>query len=106
LLPDLVGAVNAHVGVSHALDLRLQPRIALPPGRAQRRIALSRRLSPVRRRGDRQGLADRLDPESTVVFVYERHHDFKRRSSSAWAKYTPASFRVSLERRSSRRPPP
>jgi hypothetical protein len=32
------------------------------------------------------------------------HHDFKRRSSSAWAKNALASFRISLARRSSRTP--
>jgi hypothetical protein len=38
LLPDLVCAVDAHVGVPHALDLGQQLRLALAPGRAARRI--------------------------------------------------------------------
>jgi hypothetical protein len=38
------------------------------------------------RRGDLQDLADRLDPKGITVLVDERHQDFSRRSSSAWAK--------------------
>ena len=35
------------------------------------------------------------------MLIDEVVQDFKRRSSSAWAKYAPASFRISLARRSS-----
>jgi hypothetical protein len=41
----------------------------------------------VARRGDRQRLADRLDPVGLTVIVDERDHGLKRRSSSAWAKH-------------------
>ena len=40
----------------------------------------------VGRRGDRQHLADRLDPVRLAVIVDERDHGLNRRSSSAWAK--------------------
>ena len=45
---------------------------------------LSRNL--VGRRGDRQHLADRLDPVRLAMIVDERDHGLNRRSSSAWAK--------------------
>ena len=80
---------------------------------AQCRITLCTRWKPsrigcpglhlvVRRRGDRQHPADRLDPVQRPVFVDERHHHFGRRSSSAWAKKADAFRRISLARRSSR----
>jgi hypothetical protein len=56
----------------------------------------------VRRRGDRQLGADRLNPVRGPVGVDERHHHFGRRSSSAWAKNADALRRISLARRSSR----
>ncbi|PSH60938.1 hypothetical protein CU103_25605 [Phyllobacterium sophorae] len=37
-------------------------------------------------RGNRQELADRLDPEHLTIFIDERNHRFNGRSSSAWAK--------------------
>jgi hypothetical protein len=56
----------------------------------------------VSRRGDRQQLADRLDPVRATVIVDERDHGFERRSSSATAKYADAFRRISLAWRSSR----
>src|SRR5688500_7918059 len=52
--------------------------------------------------GDRQHLADRLDPVIPPVIVYERDHRLNGRSSSAWAKYADALRRISLAWRSSR----
>src|SRR5699024_2070168 len=43
---------------------------------------------------------DRLDPESTAVFVHELHYDPNLRSSSAAAKKADAVRRISLARRS------
>jgi hypothetical protein len=40
----------------------------------------------IRRGGDRQDLADRLDPVDIPMIVDEGDHGFHRRSSSAWAK--------------------
>src|SRR5690606_29163545 len=53
-------------------------------------------------RGDRQHLADRLDPVDVAVFVDERRHGLNRRSSSAWAKYALALRRISFACRNSR----
>src|SRR6266545_2752911 len=52
-------------------------------------------------RGDRQQLADRLDPEPVLVGVDVGDHLLGRRSSSA-AKKAEALLRISLARRSSR----
>jgi hypothetical protein len=46
--------------------------------------------------GDRQHLADRLDPMHLTVIVDERDHGLNRRSNSAWAKYADALRRISL----------
>src|SRR6516162_10722033 len=54
------------------------------------------------RRGDRQHLADRLDPIYPTMIVDEGDHGLNRRSSSAWAKYADALRRISLACRSSR----
>jgi hypothetical protein len=56
----------------------------------------------VGRWGDRQHLADRLDPMRLAMIVDERDHGLNRRSSSAWAKYALALRRISLACRSSR----
>src|ERR1044071_7667296 len=56
----------------------------------------------VGRGGNRQNLADRLDPIDLAMIVNERDHVFDRRSSSAWAKYAEALRRISLDCRSSR----
>ena len=44
-------------------------------------------MGVIGRWGDRQHLADRLDPIRPAVIVDERDHGLCRRSSSAWAKY-------------------
>jgi hypothetical protein len=49
--------------------------------------------------GDRQNLADRLDPVRLAVIVDERDHGLNRRSSSAWEKYVAAFRRISLASR-------
>ena len=43
-------------------------------------------VGAIRRRGDRQNTADRLDPVHSAVLVNEGDHGLNRRSSSAWAK--------------------
>src|SRR5690606_1423875 len=52
--------------------------------------------------GDRQNLADRLDPVMPSLIVDEGDHGLNRRSSSAWAKYADALRRISLAWRNSR----
>src|SRR5438270_4037709 len=59
-------------------------------------------MGTVRRRGDRQHLADRLDHVGIAVLVDERLHRLNGRSSSAIAKYADALRRISLACRSSR----
>src|SRR4029453_15184029 len=65
-------------------------------------MAAPRDLGVVGGRGDRQHLADRLDPVATPVIVDEGDHVLDRRSSSAWAKYAERLARISLAWRSSR----
>jgi hypothetical protein len=74
LTPDLVGTIDPQVLVVHALHLRQQARISLGSRGQQRRVALARRVAPVRRRGDLQRAADRLDPVSSAVLVDEGVH--------------------------------
>src|SRR5580658_4242627 len=59
-------------------------------------------MGVIGRQGDRQQLADRLDPMRLAVIVDEGNHGLNRRSSSAWAKYALALRRISLACRSSR----
>jgi len=85
-------------------DVREQLGIPLGTRAAQLRIALLSNASPITRRADLQHLADRLDPEGLPMFVDEGSQLLCRRSSSAWAKNTLASFKISLARRSSLTP--
>src|SRR5690606_14321132 len=102
LLPDLAYAVDLLVLVPDSADLLAQRIVPPRTVRAQLRVDASRRLRVVRRRGDRQHLADRLDPVDVAVFVDERRHGLNRRSSPAWAKYALALRRISFACRNSR----
>src|SRR5512134_2796830 len=86
LTPDLANAVDLEIPLEHAPDLDRQGGITPGSRRSLRRIGPPRDLRVVRGRGDRQHLADRLDPISSTVIVDERDHAFDRRSSSARAK--------------------
>jgi hypothetical protein len=86
LPPDLTHAVDSEVLLEHAPHLDFEGLIPLRPGRQTRGIAPLGDMVVVGRRGDRQHLADRLDPMRLAVIVNERDHDLNRRSSSAWAK--------------------
>ncbi|CAN5779529.1 hypothetical protein BH11MYX2_BH11MYX2_38350 [soil metagenome] len=70
--------------------------------RASVRILGASAVLIVCRRGDRQHVADRLDPVFVAMLVDERHDYLGRRSSSAWAKYADALRRISFARFSSR----
>ena len=93
---------------------RGSPRTRAGPPRATRRRAwragargTDRHTGPRARSrvtGDRQHLADRLDPVCPAVLVAEGNHRSNGRSSSAWAKYVHALRRVSLACPSSRFP--
>src|SRR6185437_12864868 len=76
-------------------------RIALHPRGQSRWIRLPTLVFVIRRWGDRQLLADRLDPVLSTMRVDEREHHFPRRSSSAWAKNADALRSISLARFSS-----
>src|SRR4051794_25448223 len=102
LPPDLPRAIDAEVLCEDPLNLDLQ--FGVPP-RTDRTLAGVDPFDDMRmvgRRGDRQHLADRLDPIRLAMIVDERDHGFTRRSSSAWAKYADALRRISFACRSSR----
>ncbi|AAW74375.1 hypothetical protein XOO1121 [Xanthomonas oryzae pv. oryzae KACC 10331] len=102
LPPELTHTIDLEVLVPHTPDFRHQRLVRLGPCRAQLRIGPSGRVRVVRRRGDRQHLADGLDPVNVAMVVDEALHLVKGRSSSAWAKDADALRRISSARRSSR----
>jgi hypothetical protein len=102
LAPDLVRTVHGVVVVPHALDVRTQLLVALRAHGLPVRILGARTMPVVRRRGNRQHIADWLDPVHGTMLVDEGHHHFGRRSSSAWAKYADALRGISFARFSSR----
>jgi len=69
LLPDLVGAIDLHIGLPNLLDVGNQLLIALGTGWQQRRVALPGRMQAVTAGGDLQDLADRLDPEAVTMLI-------------------------------------
>jgi len=86
LSPHLPDAIDAEVLLVHAPDLGPQSDIAPGPCRQLARIGAPCGMGVIRRRGDRQNAADRLDPVKDAVLVDEGNHGLNRRSSSAWAK--------------------
>src|ERR1700710_3125017 len=94
LTPDLISAVDPHIGLPDALDLRHQFVVAPSTRRSQRGVSPLIDVTAVSRRGNLQHFADRLDPMSVAVRVDELPHHLSRRSSSAWAKKALASFRI------------
>jgi hypothetical protein len=86
LPPDLARAIDFKVLGKDALNLRLQSQIPFRPIRQSRRIGALGDMIMVGRGGDRQHVADRLDPVDRAMIVDERNHVFDRRSSSATAK--------------------
>ena len=74
LTPHLPGAVHLVVLFPHAIDFRRQCPVLLHPRRQPPRVRCPGLVFVVRRRGDRQLLADRLDPKSLPVLVDEGHH--------------------------------
>jgi hypothetical protein len=70
----------------HAPDFALQGDIAPGSSRQLTRIGAPGGVGVIRRRGDRQNAADRLDPVTGAMPVDEGDHRLNRRSSSARAK--------------------
>ena len=62
LPPDLADAVDAPVGIEHALNMG--PKLLVPLGTVRQtgRISPPRKMIIIGGRGDRQHVADRLDP--------------------------------------------
>src|SRR6185437_2102162 len=86
LPPHLASSVRPKVLLPDPVDRAGELCIAPHARRQSRWISLTALLFVIRRWGDRQLLADRLDPVLGTMCVYERDHHFPRRSSSAWAK--------------------
>src|SRR3954452_13803018 len=82
LSPDLPDAIDAEVRLIHAPDLDHQ--CCIPPGsRGQPlRISPPGGMGVIRRRGDRQHPADRLDPVDGAMLVDEGDHGLDRRVGS------------------------
>ena len=102
LPPHFSHSVDLEVLVEHTPDFAAQRGVASNAGRRFFRLAPPRRRFVVGRRGDRQNLADRLDPVGLAMIVDEPDQGLCRRSSSAIAKYADALRRISLAWRSSR----
>ena len=101
LSPDLAHTVHPEVLLPDAMDRACELAVALNTKRQVRRIDVPAPVFVIRRRGDRQLRADRLDPVLASMRVDERDQYFPRRSSSAWAKNADALRRISLARFSS-----
>src|SRR5262249_6733512 len=67
--------------VEHPPHLLLQGVVALLAMRPPGGIEALCDMGMIRRWGDRQHLADRLDPMSLTMIINERDHDFDRRSA-------------------------
>jgi hypothetical protein len=81
LVPDLAHAVDAPVLFEDTADLGAQGFIAAGTVRQASWISPLRQMIIVGGRGDRQHVADRLDPVRITVRVDKSHHHFDRRSS-------------------------
>ena len=79
----LADAIDPEVLLVYPPDLDLQGGIALKPCRQLARIGAPGGVGMIRRRGDRQDMADRLDPVDGAMLVDEIDHGLNRRSSSA-----------------------
>src|SRR5215211_2925592 len=102
LAPDFPDAIDPEVLLIHAPDLDHQRCVALGSRGQPLRISPPGGMGVIRRRGDRQHAAERLDPVDGAMRVDEGDNGLDRRSSSAIAKYALAFLRISLAWRSSR----
>jgi hypothetical protein len=84
--PDFPRAIDLEVLREDALDLGRQRQVPLLPRRELLGIDALGDVVAAGRRGDRQHLADRLDPMRLAVFANERDLCLNGRSSSASAK--------------------
>ena len=86
LSPDLAHAIDPEILIEDAPNLDLQRGILPGAGRQLGGIAPFGHMGMVVRGGDRQDLANRLDPMRPTMIVDEGDHGLYRRSSSAVAK--------------------
>ena len=86
LPPDLARPVDMEILLEHPANFALQRDIAPRPRRQFTRVGPLGRVIVIRRWGDRQHLADRLDPMRLALIVNKRDHRLNGRSSSAIAK--------------------
>src|SRR5271165_3853873 len=86
LPPDLANAIDPEVLLEDPTNFDLQRGVAPLAGRQSSGIGPLGDMGAIGRWGDRQHLADRLDPIDSTMIVDEGDHGLNRRSSSAWAK--------------------
>ena len=79
LTPDLAYTIDTEVLLEHALDLDPQIGVPTDPVGQTGRIDALGEMGMIGRRGDRQDLADRLDPVGLTMIVDERDHGLNRR---------------------------
>jgi hypothetical protein len=101
LPPYFVGPIHLHIGLPDSFNLGQQSLVALGARAASVGLTFECGMVSIPGGGDLQKLADRLDPVGITMSVDKGTQDFKRRSSSAWAKNALASFNISLALRSS-----
>jgi hypothetical protein len=94
LSPDLADAVNREVLGEHSSYLGLEGNIAPRPRRQAQWILSLRDMLMISGWGDRQNVADRLDPMKLPVIIDKRDHRLNGRPSSACAKYALALRRI------------
>ncbi|KAF0183725.1 MAG: hypothetical protein FD164_698, partial [Nitrospirae bacterium] len=102
LKPHLPGSVHLETLRADSPDLLRKLPVPPHPDRLPRWVSLPSLMFVVRRWGDRQFSADRLDPILRPVFIDKRRHYLRPRSNSAWAKKADALRNISLARFSSR----
>jgi hypothetical protein len=100
LAPDFARAIEAGTVIMDTFDLFLDVVVAPRTQRPLARVGKTDCVFMVRRRGERQLAADRLDTQFLTMTVDERHHHLPWRPSSACAKYADALRNISLARRS------
>jgi hypothetical protein len=71
LPPHLVGAVDLHVGLPDAFNLRHKHLVTVSTRTALMGRAQQRRMPTICRRGNLQDLAERLDPIGIAVLIDE-----------------------------------
>src|SRR6056297_270485 len=102
LVPDLASTVAPAALTVDRPDPSEVHSVLLCAIRSKLGIARDSSMAMEGRWGNLQNTGDRLDPENLAMLFDEGNHLRNGRSSSAWAKYADAFFRISLAVRSSR----